>query len=149
MKRLAIVLSFAFIGTTILADVRYRCVELDRISVSADGRMSPAFPGRILNFLQKGQNVVIVEDLISTGNSSLLAVDALRAAGANIKGMAAIFTYGFDIATKNFEKENIYLNTLSNYENLLEQALETNYISEKELKTLSEWNTNPSEWNAN
>ncbi|MDB4218272.1 hypothetical protein N9783_02080 [Planktomarina temperata] len=57
MKWFAIVLSFTFIGTTILADVRYSCVELDRISLSADGRMSPAFPGRILNFLQEGQNL--------------------------------------------------------------------------------------------
>ena len=104
---------------------------------------------QIEGFVESGQNVVVVEDLISTGKSSLNAVRALKEAGINVKGMVAIFTYGFDIATKNFEKENIYLNTLSNYENLLEQALETNYISEKELKTLAEWNTNPSEWNAN
>ena len=104
---------------------------------------------QIEGFVESGQNVVVVEDLISTGKSSLNAVRALKEAGINVKGMVAIFTYGFDIATKNFEKENIYLNTLSNYENLLEQALETNYISEKELKTLSEWNTNPSEWNSN
>ena len=104
---------------------------------------------QIEGFVESGQNVVVVEDLISTGKSSLNAVRALKEAGINVKGMVAIFTYGFDIATKNFEKENIYLNTLSNYENLLEQALETNNISEKELKTLSEWNTNPSEWNAN
>jgi len=104
---------------------------------------------QIEGFVESGQNVVVVEDLISTGKSSLNAVRALKEAGINVKGMVAIFTYGFDIATKNFEKENIYLNTLSNYENLLEQALETNYISEKELKTLAEWNTNPSEWKAN
>ncbi|WP_339893801.1 orotate phosphoribosyltransferase [uncultured Algibacter sp.] len=104
---------------------------------------------QIEGFVESGQNVVVVEDLISTGKSSLNAVKALKEAGINVKGMVAIFTYGFDIAAKNFEKENIHLNTLSNYENLLEQALETNYISEKELKTLSEWNTNPSEWNAN
>ena len=103
---------------------------------------------QIEGFVQSGQNVVVVEDLISTGKSSLNAVKALKEAGINVKGMVAIFTYGFDIASKNFEKENIRLNTLSNYENLLEEALETNYISEKELKTLSEWNTNPSEWNA-
>ena len=104
---------------------------------------------QIEGFVESGQNVVVVEDLISTGKSSLNAVKALREAGINVKGMVAIFTYGFDIAAKNFEKENIHLNTLSNYESLLEEALETNYISEKELKTLSEWNTNPSEWNAN
>ena len=104
---------------------------------------------QIEGFIESGQNVVVVEDLISTGKSSLNAVKALKEAGVKVKGMVAIFTYGFDVASKNFEKENIRLNTLSNYENLLEEALETNYISEKELKTLSEWNTNPSEWNAN
>jgi orotate phosphoribosyltransferase len=104
---------------------------------------------QIEGFIESGQNVVVVEDLISTGKSSLNAVKALKEANINVKGMIAIFTYGFDLASENFEKENINLNTLSNYENLLEQALETNYISEKELEALSEWNTNPSEWNAN
>ncbi|WP_298498560.1 orotate phosphoribosyltransferase [uncultured Algibacter sp.] len=104
---------------------------------------------QIEGFVESGQNVVVIEDLISTGKSSLNAVKALKGAGLNIKGMVAIFTYGFDVAKENFQKENIRLNTLSNYESLLEEALETNYISEKELKTLSEWNTNPSEWNAN
>jgi orotate phosphoribosyltransferase len=104
---------------------------------------------QIEGFVESGQNIVVVEDLISTGKSSLNAVKALKEAGINVKGMVAIFTYGFDVAKKNFEKEDILLHTLSNYENLLEEALETNYISEKELKTLSEWNTNPSEWNAN
>ncbi|MCL4161918.1 UNVERIFIED_CONTAM: hypothetical protein GTU68_039838, partial [Idotea baltica] len=104
---------------------------------------------QIEGFIEGGQNVVVVEDLISTGKSSLNAVKALKEANITVKGMVAIFTYGFSIANKNFEKEGVTLNTLSNYENLLEQALETKYISEKELKTLSEWNSNPSEWNAN
>ncbi|GAA4893540.1 orotate phosphoribosyltransferase [Flaviramulus aquimarinus] len=104
---------------------------------------------QIEGFIERGQSVVVVEDLISTGKSSLNAVKALKEAGINVKGMVAIFTYGFDVSAKNFEKENIRLNTLSNYKNLLEKALETNYISEKELKTLLEWNTNPSEWNTN
>ena len=103
---------------------------------------------QIEGFIEGGQSVVVVEDLISTGKSSLNAVKALKEAKVNVKGMVAIFTYGFDVATKNFAEEGITLNTLSNYENLLEQALDTNYISEKELKTLSEWNSNPSEWNA-
>ncbi len=103
---------------------------------------------QIEGFIESGQNVVVVEDLISTGKSSLNAVKALKDAGIKVKGMIAIFTYGFDVATENFEKEEIALNTLSNYESLLEQALETNYISEKELKTLSEWNVNPSGWQA-
>lgn len=104
---------------------------------------------QIEGFIESGQNVVVVEDLISTGKSSLNAVRALKEANINVKGMVAIFTYGFEVATENFKKEDIRLHTLSNYDNLLEQALETNYISQKELETLSEWNTNPSEWNAN
>ena len=101
---------------------------------------------QVEGFLQKGQNVVIVEDLISTGNSSLMAVEALRAAGANIKGMAAIFTYGFDIATENFEKANVDLFTLSNYQHLLNLAVAKKYISEEEEQTLREWNVSPSTW---
>lgn len=96
-----------------------------------------------------GESVVVVEDLISTGKSSLNAVKALKAAHLNVKGMIAIFSYGFEISKANFEKENITLHTLSNYESLLDQALYTNYITQKEIKTLSEWNANPSEWNAN
>ena len=104
---------------------------------------------QIEGFIQKGQNVVVVEDLISTGKSSLNAVKALKEAEVNVKGMIAIFTYGFGVASENFQKNNVTLYTLSNYESLLEQALETKYISQKDLKTLSAWNDNPSEWNAN
>jgi orotate phosphoribosyltransferase len=75
-----------------------------------------------------------------------MAVEALRAAGANIKGMAAIFTYGFDIATENFEKANVDLFTLSNYQNLLNLAVAKKYISEEEEQTLREWNVSPSTW---
>lgn len=101
---------------------------------------------QIEGFIEKRQNVVVVEDLISTGKSSLNAIKALKEAEINVKGMIAIFTYGFEVATENFEKEDIKLLTLSNYESLLEQAAYTNYISEKELETLSEWNSNPSTW---
>ncbi|MBU2938470.1 orotate phosphoribosyltransferase [Lacinutrix sp. C3R15] len=104
---------------------------------------------QIEGFLESGQNVVVVEDLISTGKSSLNAVRALKEAHVNVKGMVAIFSYGFDIAAQNFKEENITLNTLSNYENLLEQALDTKYITEEQLATLKNWNANPSEWNAN
>ncbi|GGK26465.1 orotate phosphoribosyltransferase [Yeosuana aromativorans] len=103
---------------------------------------------QIEGFVEAGQNVVVVEDLISTGKSSLNAVKALKEAHLHVKGMVAIFTYGFDVAFENFKKENITLHTLSNYDSLLEQALETNYISQKDLATLSVWNSNPSEWNA-
>ena len=101
---------------------------------------------QIEGFVEKGQNVVVVEDLISTGTSSLVAVDALRAAGINVKGMVAIFTYGFEISKKNFKTNNVNLFTLSNYESLLDQALDTNFINQKESEILSKWNTNPSQW---
>jgi orotate phosphoribosyltransferase len=99
--------------------------------------------------LEKGQNVVVVEDLISTGKSSLNAVNALKEKSVNVKGMVAIFSYGFEISEKNFLKNNIELRTLSNYSYLLEQALNTGFINEIELKTLSNWNKNPSEWDVN
>lgn len=103
---------------------------------------------QIEGFVEAGQNVVVVEDLISTGKSSLNAVKALEAAEVNVKGMVAIFSYGFDVAKSNFETANVTLHTLSNYDNLLEQALDTNYINEKEQEVLAQWNANPSEWNA-
>ena len=96
--------------------------------------------------LEKGQSVVVVEDLISTGKSSLNAVEALKSASVNVKGMAAIFTYGFERSKTNFAEKNIDLHTLSNYEALLEQALDTGFINDKELNVLSQWNSNPSEW---
>tara|TARA_R110000868_G_scaffold3388_7_gene21914 strand:- start:8071 stop:8715 length:645 start_codon:yes stop_codon:yes gene_type:complete len=102
---------------------------------------------QIEGFVEAGQNVVVVEDLISTGKSSLNAVKALKEAHVNVKGMVAIFSYGFKVAAENFKKEDVALNTLSNYNSLLEQALETNYISQKDLAILSVWNSNPSEWN--
>ena len=98
---------------------------------------------QIEGFIEKGQNVVVVEDLISTGKSSLVAVDALKAAEVNVKGMVAIFTYGFDISKENFEANNVNLFTLSNYESLLEQALDTNFINRSEVDVLSKWNSNP------
>lgn len=112
-------------------------------------RPEPKKHGRqnqVEGFLQKGQNIVVVEDLISTGNSSLLAVDALKAAGANVKGMAAIFTYGFDIATQNFKNAKVDLYTLSNYQNLLDLAVAKNYITEKDEATLRDWSVSPSTW---
>ncbi len=112
-------------------------------------RPEPKKHGRlnqIEGFLQKGQNVVVIEDLISTGNSSLMAVEALKAAGANVKGMGAIFSYGFDIASENFKKADVDLFTLSDYENLLTLAVAKKYITEKEENTLQEWRLSPSTW---
>ncbi len=96
--------------------------------------------------VEKGQSVVVIEDLISTGGSSLKAVEALREAGCEVKGMAAIFTYGFKTAHDNFKKAKCKVITLSNYDTLITQALETEYITEKDLKSLKEWRENPAEW---
>ena len=115
-------------------------------------RPEPKSHGRqnqIEGYIEKGQNVVVVEDLISTGKSSLNAVKALKEEGVNVKGMVAIFSYGFEVAANNFKDEKVTLHTLSNYESLLEQALDTNYITSKEQDVLADWNANPSEWNAN
>jgi orotate phosphoribosyltransferase len=101
---------------------------------------------KIEGYLEEGQNVVVVEDLISTGKSSLIAVEALKEANANVKGMIAIFTYGFAIAEENFNRVNISLNTLSNYENLLLLAENSNYITENEAKLLSKWREDPGNW---
>ncbi|MFD0761015.1 orotate phosphoribosyltransferase [Lutibacter aestuarii] len=113
-------------------------------------RPEPKSHGRknqVEGFLEKGKNVVVIEDLISTGKSSLNAVKALKEEGANVKGMVAIFNYGFKIADENFENANVNLTTLSDYEYLLEQALDSNYISSSELETLKNWRENPSKWN--
>jgi len=96
--------------------------------------------------LEPGQNVVVVEDLISTGGSSLKAVAALNEAGAVVKGMVAIFTYGFPIATENFEKAQVTLHTLSDYNHLLIQAEKSNYITSAQTKVLGKWLENPSNW---
>ncbi|MBC5833976.1 orotate phosphoribosyltransferase [Flavobacterium sp. F372] len=101
---------------------------------------------QVEGFLQKGQTVIVVEDLISTGGSSLMAVEALRNEGANVKGMAAIFTYGFPISEEKIAEAKLEVYTLSNYQNLIEKAVEKKYVSEEELETLQSWNSNPSEW---
>lgn len=101
---------------------------------------------QIEGHLDANQTVVVVEDLISTGKSSLLAVDALNAAGAQVKGMVAIFTYGFDIAKENFDKAQVDLHTLSDYQNLLEQAEKASYITSAEVETLAEWRVDPANW---
>lgn len=115
-------------------------------------RPEPKKHGRqnqIEGHIESGQNVVVIEDLISTGKSSLNAVKALKEAHVNVKGMVAIFSYGFDIATENFKNEHVELTTLSNYEYLLEQALDSKYITSEELRTLEDWRIEPSKWKQN
>jgi orotate phosphoribosyltransferase len=101
---------------------------------------------QIEGLLAENQNVVVIEDLISTGGSSLKAVEALRAAKANVKGMMAIFTYGFPVAEANFKAADIQLNTLSDYAHLLLQAEKANYITGEQAKILANWREDPSTW---
>lgn len=96
--------------------------------------------------IESGQTVVVIEDLISTGGSSLKAVEALKEKGCNVKGMVAIFTYGFDEATQNFKKAKCRVETLTNYTTLVQAAVKKEYITEKDVKSLKEWRTNPSAW---
>ena len=96
--------------------------------------------------IKPGQTIVVIEDLISTGGSSLKAVTALREAGCTVLGMAAIFTYELPKAIEAFETENVELYTITDYSNLLEEALEKNYIKDDELETLKIWKNSPSDW---
>ena len=96
--------------------------------------------------LKPGQKVVVIEDLISTGGSSLKAVEAIRAAGCEVVGLAAIFTYEFPLAVENFRKAGVTLRTLSNYSSMLEAALATNYIKAEDVETLKEWRKDPANW---
>lgn len=99
--------------------------------------------------VHSGQRVIVVEDLVSSGKSSLVAVEALRAAGCDVKGMVAIFTYGFQVAKDSFKNAKCDLHTLTNYSTLLEQALATDYITENQLNSLKDWSISPSTWMQN
>lgn len=101
---------------------------------------------QVEGYLESGQKVVVVEDLISTGGSSLSAVEALKDAGAKVLGMMGIFTYDFQISQNNFNNANVELTTLSDYHYLLEQAAKTGYVSESDLGLLKSWRENPSDW---
>ncbi|MGB1184188.1 MAG: orotate phosphoribosyltransferase, partial [Schleiferiaceae bacterium] len=94
---------------------------------------------QVEGFFEPGSNVVVIEDLVSTGGSSLKAVAALKEAGARVLGMMAIFTYDFPIATENFEAAKVRLHTLSDYHHLLEQAVHQGSISENSVEILKEW----------
>ena len=97
--------------------------------------------------LRPGMKVVVVEDLISTGGSSLKAVQAVRNFGCDVAGMVAIFTYGFPVAVEAFKEAKVTLTTLSNYDAVLEEALRTDYIDESEIAVLQEWRKDPANWN--
>lgn len=96
--------------------------------------------------ISKGQKVVVIEDLISTGGSSLKAVEALEEAGAEVLGIAAIFTYGLEKGNKLLAEADTKLVTLTNYDELIEVALTKNYVSKEDMQTLKEWKQNPETW---
>jgi len=112
-------------------------------------RSKPKGHGRenmIEGSMVEGANLVVIEDLISTGGSSLKAVEALKAAGFKVAGLLAIFTYGFDLAEKNFGEANVPFYSLSSYNALLEKALQKKYIEEGALASLQSWRKAPAEW---
>ncbi len=96
--------------------------------------------------IKAGQKVLVIEDLISTGGSSLKAVEALRGAGCEVVGMLAIFTYGFSVAEEAFKQAGVTLTTLSNYQDMITAAVESGYVTADDIATLQEWRANPSVW---
>lgn len=109
-------------------------------------KKSHGMNNQVEGFMPEGASVVVVEDLVSTGKSSLTAVDALRECGANVKGMLAIFTYGLGVAAQNFEDKKCQLYTLCNYDTLIKKAIEEKYVREEDLSSLIEWRQNPQKW---
>ncbi len=101
---------------------------------------------QIEGYLEEGKKVLVIEDLISTGGSSLKAVKAIREANCEVVGMVAIFTYGFQKATDSFDEAKVDLITLSSYDALIEQATETGYVSADDVKLLQEWRVDPANW---
>lgn len=96
--------------------------------------------------VREGQSVIVIEDLVSTGKSSLNAVHALREKGCKVMGMVAIFTYGLDVAIKNFAEAKVVLKTLTNYNTLIGVARDENYITNDEMASLADWRMNPEKW---
>ena len=101
---------------------------------------------QVEGIVPQGASVVVIEDLVSTGKSSLAAVEALREKGTNVKGMMAIFTYQLDAAAEAFKKANCDLVTISNYEALITKAVEENYVSDDQMQSLKEWRQSPQAW---
>jgi orotate phosphoribosyltransferase len=111
-----------------------------------DSAKGHGLQNNIEGVIESGQSVVVVEDLISTGGSSLKAVNALREKGCKVKGMAAIFSYGFSEAKEAFKKSKCDLVTLCDYDTLIKRAVETKYLDEKKLEPLKKWKENPGAW---
>ncbi len=127
----------------LVADVLGKPFVYVRSSAKEHGRQN-----LIEGELAPGSRVLVIEDLISTGMSSLKAVDSLREAGADVVGLLAIFTYGFEKADRAFAEKNVAWKALSNYDALIEEAVESGHIDEKDLATLKNWRQAPEQWGA-
>jgi len=103
---------------------------------------------QIEGHFEKGQKVVVIEDLISTGGSSLVAVRALRDAGLDVRGLVAIFTYGFELSVRNFADAECPFVTLTDYEHMIDQALKSDYINDSDVESLKDWKNAPDSWSA-
>ncbi len=101
---------------------------------------------QIEGFFEHGQDTIVIEDLVSTGKSSLQVVDVLRAAGLNVTGMISIFSYGFDQAAENFRQAGVTLHSLTDYSSLIQAAIETSAVSAEQEAILLKWRENPSQW---
>ena len=109
-------------------------------------KKSHGMKNQVEGAIKEGQTVVVIEDLISTGGSSLKAVDALRDAGCKVLGMVAIFSYGFAVAEDNFDKNNVDLTILTDYPTMIKQAEVSGYVSAEDVDSLNEWRVDPSVW---
>jgi len=109
-------------------------------------KKSHGMKNQVEGAIKEGQTVVVVEDLISTGGSSLKAVDALRDAGCKVVGMVAIFSYGFAVAEDNFKASKVDLTILTDYNTMINQAKEAGFVSSDDVKSLKEWRLSPSTW---
>jgi len=127
----------------LLADILKKPFIYVRSSAKDHGRRN-----QIEGELHEGQRVLVIEDLISTGGSCLLAVDALRDAGAEVVGVLAIFQYGFEKAHEAFYEKKVEFQTLTNYNALVDEAARTGYVTGEDLKTLKKWRENPDGWGA-
>ena len=128
----------------LLADYMHKPFAYVRAQAKGHGRQN-----QIEGEIKPGQKVLVIEDLISTGGSSVAAINVLKEAGHEVVGVLAIFTYGFDIAKENFAAAEIKFQTLTDYDSLIMFAQKEDYVSNSELTTLTEWNKDPKAWSDN
>lgn len=113
------------------------------------GKKDHGLSNQIEGIIESGQRVIMIEDLISTGGSSLNAVNAVREKDAIVKGLLAIFSYGFNAANEKFKNADCKMITITDYDHLIKQALENNYIRESDMETLKKWRDDPENWSTN